>query len=372
MMYLRVYKDNRIVPPTIAILTIWLLWILIDPSARDAHTQKADASMALKVTEQVEIPKYQAISPTQKTSEFQASYEGSRLGSEDVLLILKTGATVLWKRLPIHLSTTLSPERINPNNTVIYSEVDARIGNHTVIDILSQFPQSVKDSANFELYHAIREWDGANYYIEHTGLPGDDEGPPGGWRLDKYKFLPLIQHAGTHWPKAKWYLYTEDDTYMFLPNVLLYLSAYDHRQSHWLGGLGEKLGTTFAHGGSGFALSRAAWEQSFGRGGGDLVTKYQRFVDEACCGDYALGKLLNDYGVQFGENGGDEGWSWGFNGLPHWKIEFSEANWCKPVLTWHHAHNRDIARYYELEQSWDFRVSRVAWWGVLKESQFLC
>lgn len=360
---MKYYKDNRIVPPIIAFVTICLLWKLIDPSARQqgVQIQKAEPSRSHRLSEQSKGA-HEDFKPLASggNSHSGPGYGGdATLNSDDVLLILKTGATVLWKRLPIHMTTTLSPERIDPKNTVIYSEVEAQIGNRTVIDILSQFPQSVKDSSDFELYRAIREWEDTNFYVEHTGLPGDDDGPPGGWRLDKYKFLPLIQHAGTNWPKAKWYLYTEDDTYMFLPNVLRYLSKYDYRESHWLGGLGEKLGTTFAHGGSGFALSRAAWEQSFGRGS-DLVQKYQSFVDDACCGDYALGKVLNDYGVKFGENNGDERWSWGFNGLPHWKIEFSQDNWCKPVLTWHHAHNRDIARYHALEKSWDFTVSSVS------------
>lgn len=358
---MKFYRDNRIVPPIIAFFTICLLWKLIDRSASSQHAH------IVNVAELVNHPEATNQDPeTPRIDEQPKDGSGgdSTLSSYDVLLIIKTGATVLWKRLPIHMTTTLAPERINPQNTVIYSEVTAKIGNHTVIDILADMPESVKSAPSFELYHAIRDWEATNYYVEATGLPGDDDGPPGGWRLDKYKFLPLVQHAGRNWPDVKWYLYTEDDTYLFLPNVLRYLAGYDHAQAHWLGGLGEKLGTTFAHGGSGFALSRGAWERSFGTAAGgedgeDLVAKYQGFVDEACCGDYALGKVLNDYGVRFGEHGGNEGWSWGFNGLPHWKIEFSPDNWCAPVLTWHHAHNRDIARYYELEMSWDFNVSFV-------------
>lgn len=346
----KIYRDNRVIPPLIGLATIFLLWCLIDPTVKQQQYQpirpdrKHDGSNAPKVTQ------------GQSTLSHHGPGGGhSHLHSDEVLLILKTGATVLWRRLPIHLATTISPDRIAPENVVLYSEVDVKIGNWTVLDILKQSPPARKDSPESELYRSLRDWDDTNYYIEHTGLPGDDEGPPGGWRLDKYKFLPLIQHAGRNWPQVKWYLYTEDDTYMFLPNVLLYLSAYDHRESHWLGGLGEKLGTTFAHGGSGFALSRGAWEQSFGKGG-DLAKKYESFVDQACCGDYALGKVLNDYGVKFGEDNGDTVKFWGFNGLPHWKIEFSQENWCLPVLTWHHAHNRDIARYHELERSWDFSV----------------
>lgn len=368
-MAFKIYRDNRTVPIVISVITVCLIYMLLDPSARQARLREEQAARAAANGWRTRPKDHlDRLAAGHKTKVESGSHEGAedayrygeggthRVDADDVLLILKTGATVLWKRLPIHLTTTLSPDRIHPDNTVIYSEIDATIGNHSTIDILAQLPQAVKASPAFELYRAAREWDATNFYTEVTGLPGDDEGPPGGWPLDKYKFLPLVQHAGTHWPDAKWYLYTEDDTYLFLPNVLLYLARYDPRESHWLGGLGEKLGTTFAHGGSGFALSRGAWERSFGRGG-DLAAKYQTFVDGACCGDYALGRALNDHGVRFGENGGDEAWSWGWNGLPHWKIEFSRDNWCKPVLTWHHAHNRDIARYHELERSWDFSVS---------------
>lgn len=360
----RIYKDNRALPPVIAFITICLLYLLFDPSASTSNAQGQGTSWP---TNQDRKAKYETETILQKEMPHHVAAGGngaiSTLNPDDVLLIVKTGATVLWRRLPIHLATTLSPERIPPANTVIYADVAAQLGNHSVVDVLAELPAAARAaSPGLAPYRAARAWDEANYYLEQAGgLPGDDDGPPGGWRVDKYKFLPLVQHAGRRWPRARWYLYTEDDTYLFLPNVLRHLAAYDHRESHWLGGLGEKLGTTFAHGGSGFALSRGAWEQSFGRAaGGGLVEKYQSFVDEACCGDYALGKVLNDYGVRFGENGGDEAWSWGFNGLPHWKVEFSPDNWCKPVLSWHHAHSRDIARYHELERSWDFSVSQRA------------
>lgn len=344
-MALSIRHNDRIVPPIICFFTICLLFWFIDPNISQ---QPAQATFPAR--EQPPQP-YQPDAEPGKTAP---------LARDDVLLILKTGATVLWRRLPIHTATTLAPERVAPNNTVIYADVEARIGRHEVVDILATLPPSVRNAPSFETYREARDWHASNYYLEQSGLPGDvstTEGPPGGWRLDKYKFLPLMQQAGRDWPRVKWYVYTEDDTYLFLPNLLRYLAAYDYRRPHWLGGLGEMLGVTFAHGGSGFALSRGAWEQSFGQG--DLVRKYAAFVEESSFGDYALGKVLNDYGVHLGDdetNDRKEGGAWGFNGVPHWKMEFSPENWCKPVLSWHHAHNRDIAMYYELEKSWNFEV----------------
>ncbi|KAK7987413.1 hypothetical protein PG989_007728 [Apiospora arundinis] len=363
-------RNNRIVPPIICLLTICLLWWFIDPTARQQLSQHQYVASAQSPNKPVvpvaDKPRQQ--SPLTNSGPGTTS---SNLTQDDVLLILKTGVTVLWRRLPIHLSTTFAPERIHPQNTVIYADVDAQIGPHRVIDVLGGFPKSAQGSASFEAYREARDWHAHNYYLEQAGLPGDvgtGEGPPGGWRLDKYKFLPLIQRAGRDWPRAKWYLYTEDDTYLFLPNVLRYLSRYDPREPHWLGGLGEMLGVTFAHGGSGFALSRGAWERSFGAGE-DLVAKYEKFVEESSFGDYALGKVLNDFGVHLGDpqtNDRAEGGAWGFNGLPHWKQEFTRENWCKPVLSFHHAHSRDIAMYYELEKSWNFEEKSLTYGDFYK------
>ncbi|KAK7960742.1 glycosyltransferase family 31 protein [Apiospora saccharicola] len=381
-------RNNRIVPPVICFFTICLLWWFVDPTARQQLTQQQHVDtvqspiklvhVAEKARPDSRLTKPKPMPVAEKTRPESGPGTSANLTQDDVLLILKTGATVLWRRLPIHLSTTLAPERINPQNTVIYADIEAKIGPHRVVDVLDGLPQSVLHSSpSFEAYREARDWQANNYYLEQAGLPGDvgtGEGPPGGWRLDKYKFLPLISRAGRDWPRAKWYIYTEDDTYLFLPNVLRYLSAYDHREPHWLGGLGEMLGVTFAHGGSGFALSRGAWERSFGnRAGEDLVAKYHTFVEGSSFGDYALGKVLNDFGVHLGDpqtNDRKEGGAWGFNGLPHWRHEFTQENWCKPVLSWHHAHSRDIAMYYELEKSWNFEElaiapslsRRKAWW----------
>ncbi|KAK8035819.1 hypothetical protein PG991_001892 [Apiospora marii] len=360
-------RNNRIVPPIICFFTVCLLWWFVDPTARQQLSlehQHADIISAQSPAKPVPVAeKTRPDSRLTKPGPGKQAGPGgapANLTQDDVLLILKTGATVLWRRLPIHLSTTLAPERIHPQNTVIYADTDAQIGSHRVVDVLADLPESVKASPRFEAYREARDWHAHNYYLEQSGLPGDvgtGEGPPGGWRLDKYN-----GRAATG-PRAKWYLYTEDDTYLFLPNVLRYLSSYDHRAPHWLGGLGEMLGVTFAHGGSGFALSRGAWERSFGNTAGeDLVAKYQSFVEASSFGDYALGKVLNDYGVHLGDpetNDRAEGGAWGFNGLPHWRHEFTRENWCKPVLSWHHAHSRDIAMYYELEKSWNFEE---AWW----------
>ncbi|KAI9929720.1 hypothetical protein MW887_001196 [Aspergillus wentii] len=281
-----------------------------------------------------------------------------KLTSDDVALLFKTGASVLWRRLPIHLSTTFSPARIHPNNTILYSDYPETIGSWHIIDILANSSSTVRQSDSFQPYLQQEDYENRQVYAESTSTNGDGNGPLGGWKLDKYKFLPLIQHAGVEKPNAKWYIYMEDDSYIFLPNLLRHLNDFNYRDPWYLGSLAWKHGDYFAHGGAGFALSRGAWEKSFGKDP-NIIDKFEQFTDVHGCGDHVLGHVLNEYGVSFGETHGDSRFTFGFNAEPHWSSWFTKANWCKPVYSWHHTHSKDVARFYNLESSWDFQKSAL-------------
>lgn len=341
------FKDNRILPPLIIAVCLWLFYSLIDPSVqRFGSVIQVAADHTTLDTARVSQPIVSK--PPQPNGH-------RRLVGDDVLLIMKTGGTSMYYRLLVHLVTSLSPERISLSNVVIYSDYPETIGNFTILDVLANLTTATQSHPDFDIYRALPQYVANNVYSESAGVEGDDDGPVGGWVLDKYKFLPIIDHAGKTWPRARWYIYMEDDTYLFLPNVLTYLSSFDWMAPHYLGGFAFKANVTFAHGGSGFALSRGAWEQSFGQNL-QLVENFQEYTHRHGCGDQILGHALNEYGVRFGENGGDEKFSWGFNGVAHWKFAFRKWNWCKPLLSWHKVHNRDVARYYELEKTWDFQI----------------
>ena len=355
------YKNNRLVPAIIITVCIWLFYCLIDPTVNNLGTViewqsgkdlgsdivsnaipsgSTEAPIAEPTHAAVPIPQHQA---------------GDRLSSEDVLLIMKTGSTSMWKRLLVHLPTTFSEDRISKDNLVIYSDYPETVGDFSIIDVLANTSETARARSDFEVYRTQVEFANNNVYAESAGVAGDNYGPPGGWVIDKYKFLPLIQHAGENWPKAKWYIYMEDDAYLFLPNVLAYLSTFDWQQPHYLGSYAAKSDVVFAHGGAGFALSRGAWEQSFGRNP-NMAEDFNQYTADHCCGDQVLGLALNKYGVRFGEENGNEKFTWGFNPVVHWNFGFSRWNWCEPLLSWHKVHNRDVARYFELEKSWNFTV----------------
>lgn len=271
------------------------------------------------------------------------------LKTSEVALLLKTGASLVWKRLPIHLLTSLAPERIAPKNTIIYSDVPDVIGSYQLVDVLANTTsRAVLESPDFQPYLLQDDFDDKQGWIE-----GDIAGPIGGWKLDKYKFLPLINHAGRSQPDAKWYIYMEDDAFIFLPNLLHHLATFNWKDAWYIGSLAVKHGEIFAHGGAGFALSRGAWEKTFGTHG-DIIEKYENFTEAHGCGDHVLGHVLKDYGVTFGETHEAEQFTFGFNPESYWNMWYGQANWCKPIFSMHHMHLKDISRSYNMEKAWDF------------------
>ncbi|TPX52238.1 hypothetical protein SeMB42_g01575 [Synchytrium endobioticum] len=89
-----------------------------------------------------------------------------------------------------------------------------------------------------------------------------------GWKLDAHKNLPGFRHLFESHPDALWYFMIDDDTYIFIDNLVRLLKPYNPYDSHYFGAhnlfvgcdgvkaFGE--GPAFAHGGSGIVLSRGA------------------------------------------------------------------------------------------------------------------
>lgn len=383
------YKDNRIVPLGIMLVTFFIFVYHFEldrqgplgeiPASAVPATFVVESSrendpvpyveymdIDSKTVNHVAPSAVPSIVPPGPSSSSSSPRPHKGLTTNDVVLMFKTGATVLWKRVPIHLATTLSPKRISPDNVLLYSDYPETIGSWQIIDILENTTEKVRTSETFQPYLQQEDYESRQNYAEMTNVPGDAAGPPGGWKLDKYKFLPIVKHAGLNKPDAKWYIFMEDDSYIFLPNLLLHLEKFDHTEPWYLGSLAWIHGDYFAHGGSGFALSRSAWEKSFGK---DplIVERFEEFTEAHGCGDHILGHVLKEYGVQFGETTGDSRFRYGFNPESHWSTWYEQANWCKPVYSWHHTHSKDVARFYNLEQDWDFE--KVGHPGILPYEQ---
>ncbi|KAI1266775.1 glycosyltransferase family 31 protein [Xylariaceae sp. FL1019] len=270
---------------------------------------------------------------------------------DDVFVVLRTGATETQEKIPVHFKTILAcvPD------FVIYSDMDEVVDGHQVYDVLNEMNATVQSMApEFELYRHLktRGRDGLDYQTSNGGDPVVTL-DSSGLKLDKWKFLPMIDKAVQQRPKASWYVFIEADTYMVWTNMLEYLSRLDHKHPYYIGRHMYHKEVLYGHGGSGFVLSRPAAQK---------VSKYWKRHEteldletlKGWVGDFMLGKVMKKLDIPL---------LWGY---PHfqgdsltaidWAIEKLERQtWCYAAMTFHHMSPSDFTMLWQFEQLWHQR-----------------
>lgn len=212
----------------------------------------------------------------------------------DVLVVLRTGATESLEKLPTHFETILKCI----SEYVIYSDMEEEIEGHHIHDVLADVDDAIKNTVpEFELYNQLhtKGRDQVEYRTMFGSGPGGAVENPS-WKLDKWKFLPMVDRALQHMPNAKWFVFIEPDTYLIWQNMLEYLAKFDASQPYYLGKhmyIGDVL---FGHGGSGFALSNPAMEKVTEHWRNHQA-EYDKHTEEQWAGDMILGKVVKDVGI---------------------------------------------------------------------------
>ncbi|KAI5458590.1 hypothetical protein BGZ63DRAFT_362431 [Mariannaea sp. PMI_226] len=243
------------------------------------------------------------------------------------------------------------------DDLLIFSDHEETIYGHEVIDILADLPAGYyEDNPDFVDYVWQKE-------MRANGtLDKDKEATAriNGWRIDKYKFLPMVERAWRTKPNKDFYFFFETDTYVFWDNVFRFLHTFDPEKPLYMGSPSpgrhdaiRDIKTWFANGGPGFVLSRGAIKTLLAR----KATSYGQFVEEPitekwlpllredCCGDSVLGWALWNVGISL------QGYWPMFNPHPLQGIPFSEKYWCQPVLTLHKTLPQDMVDVWRWEFS---------------------
>ncbi|KAF2720401.1 glycosyltransferase family 31 protein [Polychaeton citri CBS 116435] len=279
-------------------------------------------------------------------------------GANETLVVLKTGATELDAKLPVHFNTTM---QCYPN-MLIFSDSAEIIENHTVIDALESVSPDLKDThPDFEIYRRLRDHgrqiqlsDKLHNEDKPESWTGNAENP--GWKLDKWKFLPMVSRTFYEYPLMKWYVFIEADSYIIWPTLLEHLATLDHTIPYYAGVTVYIDGIGFAHGGSGFIVSQPAMH---------LVASYidsnqeklENFTGGHWAGDCVLGKTFTDAGVPLtdawpiiqGDHPGmvpyiaDDG-----RPMP----PSDKRIWCNPTISYHHVPPAMVEDFWNFEQEW--------------------
>ena len=271
---------------------------------------------------------------------------------DEVQIVLKTGAA----EEPARLQSWLAALGNCLSNLLIFSDAAGRVGQHEIYDALEILPAAYAHESNPDF--------GA-YGEQARALAGGtlrEHDTTAGWRLDRFKFLPMVYLARRKRPGAKWYVFVETDTFVSWDNLLRFLSQFDADAPLYLGSPlhSPDDDSWFAYGGSGIVLSHAAIDRLLSQrkeesDGEELPEVYarQKWIDELkhdVYGESVLGKALHEAGVPL------TGFYPLFYPMNLASISFGAPDgkgvWCEPVITMHKL--SDGRQYQELAE-WEMR-----------------
>ncbi|KAJ1563959.1 hypothetical protein HK405_000166 [Cladochytrium tenue] len=186
-------------------------------------------------------------------------------GSSRLAIAVKTGINVASDRLPIQLLTFL---RRVQNFVVIGEAPGIRVGDLAVVDVYTgQYEASLARNES--------RYDKGSHLLRRDDQIKADASSIG-WQRDAHKNLPGLRVMHDRFPEADWYvpqhramyLMIDDDSYVFLDNLLGYLDTQDPAVPLYMGSPNYFVGCDgvrnygdgpgFAHGGSGILMSRGA------------------------------------------------------------------------------------------------------------------
>ena len=240
--------------------------------------------------------------------------------SPSIHVVLKTGAGERVKTQAV-VSTLLACG--NSADITIVSDTEDEIHGHHVYDVLADLPSAyAADNPDWDIYSAQKE-------AVQKGIPIGRT--PEGWRLDRFKFLPMLEKAFERAPDVDWYFFVESDIYFSWASLHHFVSKLDANERHYIGSAAPgSHHTFFAYGGAGFLLSTRLMHDLLDQGGERLSARYVEWVKRDCCGDTLLAYVLreernvrveNAYPVLSGE-------------APE-ALRIDAENWCLPVLSLH-------------------------------------
>ena len=261
-------------------------------------------------------------------------------GAENVLVMLKTGATELYQKLPTHFVTTF---KCVPH-FMVFSDLAQEIADYPVHDAIASVSEEFRDEhKDFELYRKLHQYQREGQ--DTSNLQGE------GWNLDKWKFLPMMHHAfTTAGDNIKWFVIIEADTSLSWTNLLQWLRTMHPREPIYAGAQNNIAGTSFAHGGSGIVISRKAadlLEQGRDAEGKKAFDKrWEQLTSIACCGDEVIARAFLEVGVHLTA-------AWPIiQGETVASLDWTAHHWCSPAVSWHHVTPTQVDALWQFESKW--------------------
>jgi hypothetical protein len=268
------------------------------------------------------------------------------LGHVQVVLKVASGETAVNKA---HLNTVSSCI----DNLIIVGDREEQLGDRSVIDILADLPKSYEtNNVDFQAYvkHHKAHIEGETVHESQRSF-----------KLDRFKYLPMVDRAYTTNPKAKWFVFLESDVYFFWDTLFRLLSQYDPAVPHYFGAPHKgSNGRWFAYGGAGFVMSQGLMKQLIPAktpSGTDipresrLGVRFENWVKEEARGDAVLA-----YAIQNVTGSKLEALDPTFTSERLDKIVTNRDRWCVPLLSLHQLSPDQMGELWKWERTRQYNL----------------
>lgn len=235
---------------------------------------------------------------------------------ETVQVVMKTGVAESE-----HNRAQLASVGSCLKNMIVVSDFEEQVAGYDFIDILKTLPTSYTKHPDFSTYYTQQSAHSNGSVVEPS---------TGGWKLDRFKFLPMVETAYEMRPNASWYVFFEADVYIFWDNLFRLLGQYDAQEMHYFGSaVPGSYGRWFAYGGAGIVLSQGLMSKLIDNGP-RLSERYRKMVTDDCCGDAVLAYVIyHKLGVKL------ENLHPMLSGDYLEDLKINEQRWCTPIVSLH-------------------------------------
>lgn len=261
--------------------------------------------------------------------------------TSNVLVIMKTGASEAYSKVPTQLLTNLRCL----NDFLLFSDMEQTVAGYHIHDSLNKVNSTIMyGNDDFEIY--LRQ---QKCMVDQEACNKDYDTAKKGWALDKYKNVHIAEKTYEMRPNYDWYLYVDADTYIVWSTMVQYLKQLDRRKPLYLGSVALLGGYPFGHGGSGYLVSQAGMRKMFKDKTG-VANAFDVTASETCCGDYVFAKAIKETaGIKITQQ-----WPT-INGEKPSTFPFGSDGWCQPIATMHHISSEELSDLDAFERSRGFK-----------------
>lgn len=325
-----------------------LLFLFVYSLSRRRPTRSGGQQPVHKAKTKSFFPPLEAKSANSIELDYCQNFPSHLLDEIQVVLKVSSDEGAVTKA---HLSTVTSCI----TNLIIAGDKEERLGDRRVLDMLAELPKSYEvNNLDFQAYVDKKK--------AHTEGETVKEAQRS-FKLDRFKYLPMVDTAYTANPKAKWFVFLESDVYFFWDTLFRLLSQMDAAAPHYLGAphkTGD--GRYFAYGGAGFVLSQGLMKKLIPAktaGAVDiprenrLSYRYEDWVKEEQRGDAVLAYAIqNATGVRL------EALHPTFSSDQLRDVMTTRDRWCVPMLSLHQLKPEQMENLWKWERTRPFNTVR--------------